>query len=97
LSTFKGCVFQQVPEVAPEGEAKTGKTPYALQHNLGLGGACVVTVLKRPHFWKSGGRDGRDRFGYNHGCECKEPTKADLEKSVLPSFYLFGRRKLNGS
>ena len=25
----------------------------ALQHNLGLGGACVITMYKRPEAWKS--------------------------------------------
>lgn len=48
----------------------TGKL--GLVHNVGLGGAVVVSVLKRPQFWKDGGKDGRDRcvgsvFGSNSG------------------------------
>lgn len=59
---------------------KQGKTAYALAHNLGLGGSCVVTILKRPSFFKAGGEDGRARAGYNPGCECKTITDADVQK-----------------
>ncbi|KAJ8703157.1 hypothetical protein PTI98_001804 [Pleurotus ostreatus] len=34
---------------------------YGLVHNLGLGGAVVISLLRRPEFYKPGGRDGRDR------------------------------------
>jgi len=33
-------------------------------HNLGLGGSCVVAIMKRPSFYKEGGEDGRKRLGY---------------------------------
>ena len=39
---------------------KRGKL--GLVHNLGLGGAVVVSVLRRPEFYKEGGPDGRDRY-----------------------------------
>lgn len=57
----------QMEDAAPGFKAKEGKEAYALAHNLGLGGSCVVTILKRPSFFKPGGKDGRDRLGYNHG------------------------------
>ena len=38
---------------------KRGK--FGLVHNIGLGGAVVVTLLRRPEFYKEGGQDGRDR------------------------------------
>ena len=77
---------------------KRGK--YGLVHNIGLGGAVVVSLLRRPEFFKPGGVDGRIRYavsvrfttstdrassiryrlGYNHGCECKPVTLADLDK-----------------
>lgn len=39
---------------------KRGK--YGLVHNLGLGGAVVVSLLRRPEFWNEGGNDGRSRL-----------------------------------
>ena len=38
---------------------KCGK--YGLVHNVGLGGAVVVSLLRRPEFFKPGGSDGRTR------------------------------------
>ncbi|KAI0056781.1 thiolase-like protein [Artomyces pyxidatus] len=57
---------------------KRGK--YGLVHNLGLGGAVVVSLLRRPEFYKAGGKDGRDRLGYNHAYECRAITRADVDK-----------------
>lgn len=34
---------------------------YGLVHNVGLGGAVVVSLLRRPDFYKPGGPDGRTR------------------------------------
>jgi len=39
---------------------KRGK--YGLVHNIGIGGAAVVSLLRRPEFYKSGGMDGRTRY-----------------------------------
>lgn len=38
---------------------KRGK--YGLVHNIGLGGAVVVSLLRRPEFWVDAGVDGRSR------------------------------------
>ena len=84
---------------------------FGLVHNIGIGGAVVVSLLRRPEFYKEGGKDGRDRsvesfghtkeveltdmllpllapspshfacrLGYNHACECRPITRADVEK-----------------
>ncbi|KAG9099844.1 hypothetical protein FS749_000240 [Ceratobasidium sp. UAMH 11750] len=79
------------PMQAPNVTSKLG-----LVHNVGLGGAVVVSVLKRPKFWKDGGKDGRDRLGYNHACECKPVSRADVDraKAVQHSKTLLGYAKL---
>ena len=38
---------------------KRGK--YGLVHNVGLGGAVVCSLLRRPEFYTEGGEDGRKR------------------------------------
>jgi sterol carrier protein 2 len=39
---------------------KRGK--FGLVHNIGLGGAVVVSLLRRPEFYETGGTDGRTRY-----------------------------------
>lgn len=39
--------------------AATGK--FGLVHNIGLGGAVVCSLLRRPQFYKPGGKSGIDR------------------------------------
>ncbi|THH01508.1 hypothetical protein EW026_g1209 [Hermanssonia centrifuga] len=57
---------------------KRGK--YGLVHNIGLGGAVVCSLLRRPEFYEEGGTDGRARLGYNHAHECRPVTMADVNK-----------------
>ncbi|TCD62938.1 hypothetical protein EIP91_006201 [Steccherinum ochraceum] len=57
---------------------KRGK--YGLVHNLGLGGAAVCSLLRRPEFYRPGGTDGRNRVGYNHAHICRPVTMADVDK-----------------
>jgi sterol carrier protein 2 len=38
---------------------KRGK--FGLVHNIGIGGAAVVSLLRRPEFYKAGGIDGKTR------------------------------------
>lgn len=57
---------------------KRGK--FGLVHNIGIGGAVVVSLLRRPEFYKAGGIDGPARLGYNHAHECRPVTLADVDK-----------------
>lgn len=43
---------------------KRGK--YGLIHNIGLGGAVVCSLLRRPEFYREGGEDGRKRCGRSY-------------------------------
>ncbi|KAI0793316.1 thiolase-like protein [Abortiporus biennis] len=69
---------------------------YGLVHNIGLGGAVVCSLLRRPEFFKSGGQDGRDRLGYNHAHICRPVTLEDVEKvkSKKSSPYVLARARL---
>lgn len=69
---------------------------YGLVHNIGIGGAVVVGLLRRPEFFKPGGVDGRSRLGYNHGHECRSITLADVDKvkSKKYSSYVLHHAKL---
>ncbi|SOV04931.1 probable sterol carrier protein [Ustilago sp. UG-2017a] len=53
---------------------------HALTHNIGLGGSCVVTILRRPSFFKAGATNSAKRFGYNAGDQVKNITEEDLNK-----------------
>lgn len=58
---------------------KRGK--YGLVHNIGLGGAVVVTLLRRPEFYKAGGEDGRTRYAicfHNHYVLIRDRTTVRL-------------------
>lgn len=62
------------------------ETKYCLQHNMGLGGATVVTIYKRhdgtvaPDIANTKpNEDGRNRLGYNPAEEARSISKEDWE------------------
>lgn len=77
-----------------DGSDKRGK--YGLVHNIGIGGAVVCSLLRRPEFFEAGGEDGRARVGYNHAHECQPITMADVDKvkSKKNSPYILQRARL---
>lgn len=52
LTRLQGAGPMQVP-------GASGK--FGLVHNIGLGGAVVCSLLRRPQFYKPGGESGIDR------------------------------------
>ncbi|KAF4605632.1 hypothetical protein EYR40_004419 [Pleurotus pulmonarius] len=69
---------------------------FGLVHNLGLGGAVVISLLRRPEFYKPGGLDGRDRLGYNHAHEYRPITMYDVNKVKAKKYspYVLQHAKL---
>jgi sterol carrier protein 2 len=63
-------------------------TKHCLQHNVGLGGAVVVTMYKRPddseapmpEESKKTQEDGRKWAGYNPAVEARWISKSDLDR-----------------
>lgn len=85
----------QDPRVVPGGPVAK---PYVLGHNLGLGGSCVVTLLRRPDFYQAGQKpDGQDRVGYSHGHVCKPVTTAECVVCSPSCLALGSRACLLGS
>ena len=84
----------QDPRCVPGELEKQGKTAYTLLHNVGLGGSSVVAIFRRPDFYAANGKpDGRDRVGYNHGCECKRVTMSEyVSFSFVPFLCAFDFR-----
>ncbi|PWY98623.1 putative sterol carrier protein [Testicularia cyperi] len=62
------------------GALQVKNVQHALTHNIGLGGSCVVTILRRPAFFKAGATNSAKRFGYNAGDQVKSITEDDLNK-----------------
>ena len=54
---------------------------YALQHNIGLGGACVVTVYGKTNN-TSPKTDPNLRHGYNPAVECRPVSEDDIQKVI---------------
>ena len=67
----------QVPNLF-SGKGDQGKL--GLTHNLGIGGAAVVSILRRPEFYNESGQDGRDRVGYNHAHICRPVTRVSSHR-----------------
>lgn len=88
LSQLRGWAgAMQDPRCVPGQLEKEGKTAYALAHNLGLGGSCVVSILRRPSFYTAEQTpDGRDRLGYNHAAECRPVSTAECVCPILLAF-----------
>lgn len=58
-----------------DGPDERGK--YGLVHNIGLGGAVVCSLLRRPEFFKEGGEDGRKRRVFAHASAARHQLTSD--------------------
>ncbi|KAJ3031001.1 UNVERIFIED_CONTAM: sterol carrier protein 2 [Siphonaria sp. JEL0065] len=68
-----------------------------LQHNVGLGGAVVVTLYSRPSKTDTkilgankGWKDPRERVGYNPAASCRGISEADVRKVISKKGGLVG-------
>lgn len=79
-ATGLGMIFSAVLQVRGEGgRLQAPDVRNALTHNLGLRGACIVSILHRPSFWKPGST-ATARFGYNVADEVRQISATDLAK-----------------
>ena len=80
-ATGLGMVKYMVDQLRGDaGVLQVKNVKHALTHNIGLGGSCVVSVLRRPDFYKASATNSAKRFGYNAGDQVKALTQADLDK-----------------
>lgn len=61
------------------GKLQVPNVKNALAHNVGLGGSCIVSILRKPAFYKKGSTSA-DRYGYDVANEVRGVTDADLAK-----------------
>ncbi|KXS15499.1 putative 3-keto-acyl-CoA thiolase [Gonapodya prolifera JEL478] len=79
------------------GKRQVPNLKYALQHNVGLGGAVVIGIYKKATFANGaeknlkGWQDPRERFGYNPAVECRGIKKEDLQKVMAKGGSLAGK------
>jgi sterol carrier protein 2 len=71
------------------GERQVPNLQAALQHNIGLGGAVVVSLYQRPKHIGGVSVDGPSpdptpRLGYNPAVECRTVTQAEFERVTAP-------------
>jgi len=79
-ATGLGMIFYLTLQLREEaGDLQVKDVKNAMSHNLGLGGSCVVTVLRKPGFYKKG-KTTADRLGYNVANECRRVSEQDLAK-----------------
>lgn len=59
------------------GDRQVANVKYALQHNVGLGGAVVITIYK-----KASSTQTQPRAGYNPAVEARPITQEDYIKAA---------------
>jgi len=70
---------------------------YALQHNIGLGGAAVVSIYRRAEGLGKPSKkiqDPRERFGYNPAVEARPVNDADVHRVSSKRISEFIRAQL---
>ncbi|KAJ3057667.1 hypothetical protein HDU98_006133, partial [Podochytrium sp. JEL0797] len=75
-------------------ERQVSNATRALQHNVGLGGAVVVTLYAKPTPRGSGAgwQDPRERVGYNPAVSCRGVTEADVTRVMSAKGGLVGTK-----
>ncbi|KAJ3077479.1 sterol carrier protein 2 [Quaeritorhiza haematococci] len=79
------------------GDRQVPNIRYALQHNIGLGGAVVVGIYRKAHlgptFHKQPVQDPRERFGYNPATAAKGVKEADVLRVMSRKGALIGTKE----
>lgn len=91
-ATGLGMLFYLTLQLRNEaGSLQVPQVQHGLAHNIGLGGSCVVTIVRRPSFYTDQlGKSGstmKDRFGYAIASECRPITQANLDQVKSTKYF----------
>lgn len=67
------------------GDLQVPNVRNALAHNLGLGGSCVISILRKPAFYRAGTTSAQ-RAGYDVAREVRRVTQTELNKVRAKQF-----------
>lgn len=96
-ATGLGMVFYMTLQARGEaGPLQVPNVKNALTHNLGLGGSCVVSILRKPDTWKDGSK-GKDRLGYDYAAEVRRIGQAELDAVKSREYSAYVKPALGGA
>ncbi|KAL1406200.1 hypothetical protein Q8F55_007889 [Vanrija albida] len=85
-ATGLGMIFYLTLQIRGEaGDLQVPNVRNALAHNLGLGGSCVVSILRKPAFYRAGSTTA-SRAGYDVAREVRRVTRTELDKVRAKQF-----------
>lgn len=86
-ATGLGMLFYLTLQLRGEaGRLQVPNVKHGLSHNLGLGGSCIIAILRRPAFYRPSGSNMTQRFGYPVADECRPINQADFDQVKSTEF-----------